>query len=82
MTHSKKITITLSKETTRKLNHLKRQSGLDCSTLIEKALCTYLEREKKKKVLSFMRRGYTYMGKINLELANDCIGVDEGTTLV
>jgi len=82
MTHSKKITITLSKDTMRKLNHLKRQSGLDYNTLVNQALCTYLTREKKKRVLSFMRQGYTYMGKINLELANDCIGVDEDTTLV
>jgi predicted transcriptional regulator len=82
MTHSKKITITLSKDTMSKLKNLKRQSRLDYNTLVERALCAYIQRERKKRVLSLMREGYAYMGKINLELANECIGIDEGTTLV
>lgn len=76
MNHSGRIIISLSDKTIYRLKRLEKQTGIGYSKHVEKAILNYLKQEEKKSRIAKMRDGYLEMGAINLQLANDCPGID------
>ena len=79
MAQHKKILITLPDSLLDEVDSYVKRENINRSELVREAMKLYIKERKKMQLKEEMKKGYLEMAGLNLNLANECLEVDNET---
>ena len=76
MAEQKKILISLTKDLLSEVDAFTEKEGFSRSEFVRQALKHFMKERRRAEIRECMKKGYQQMGKINLNIAEDCLETD------
>ena len=76
MSNQKRILISIPEALLSEVDKFTAENKITRSEFVREAMSSYLKEKKKSIIRELMKTGYTKMGEINLEIAEECLSAD------